>query len=62
MLVLPEAPATTGMFGEKELAALPDGAPVVDVGRGRTLDSAALPAGTRGGRLRAALDVTDPRR
>lgn len=60
VLVLPETPATTGMFGQKELAALPDGALVVNVGRGRTLDSAALLAETRTGRLRAALDVTDP--
>jgi len=60
VLVLPETPATTGMFGEEELAALPDGALVVNVGRGRTLDTEALLAETRAGRLRAALDVTDP--
>lgn len=60
VLVLPETPATTGMFGKDELAALPDGALVVNVGRGRTLDTGALLAETRTGRLRAALDVTDP--
>ncbi|HWM39001.1 MAG TPA: 2-hydroxyacid dehydrogenase [Streptomyces sp.] len=60
VLVLPETPATTGLLGDKELAALPDGALVVNVGRGRTLDTAALLEQTRSGRLRAALDVTDP--
>ncbi|QBJ93255.1 dihydrofolate reductase [Streptomyces seoulensis] len=60
VLVLPENPHTVGMFGAKELAALPDGALVVNVGRGRTLDTGALLAETRSGRLRAALDVTDP--
>jgi phosphoglycerate dehydrogenase-like enzyme len=58
VLVLPETAETTGLFGAAELAALPDGALVVNVGRGRTLDTAALLAET--GRLRAALDVTDP--
>lgn len=60
VLVLPETSATAGMFGEEELAALPEGALVVNVGRGRTLDTEALLAQTRQGRLRAALDVTDP--
>jgi phosphoglycerate dehydrogenase-like enzyme len=60
VLTLPETPATTGLFGARELAALPDGALVVNVGRGRTLDTAALLAETAAGRLRAALDVTDP--
>ncbi|MFG2141011.1 2-hydroxyacid dehydrogenase [Streptomyces sp. NPDC048650] len=60
VLVLPETPATTGLFGATELAALPDGALVVNVGRGRTLDTAALLREAASGRLRAALDVTDP--
>ncbi|MGV9340838.1 2-hydroxyacid dehydrogenase [Streptomyces sp. NPDC003688] len=60
VLVLPETPETEGLLGAKELAALPDGALVVNVGRGRTLDTEALLAETAGGRLRAALDVTDP--
>ncbi|WP_432177576.1 2-hydroxyacid dehydrogenase [Streptomyces sp. NBC_00063] len=60
VLVLPENQATVGLFGPKELAALPDGALVVNVGRGRTLDTEALLAETVTGRLRAALDVTDP--
>jgi phosphoglycerate dehydrogenase-like enzyme len=60
VLVLPETPETAGMFGRKEMAALPDGALVVNVGRGRTLDTDALLEEARRGRLRAALDVTDP--
>ncbi len=60
VLVLPENPSTVGLFGAAELAALPDGALVVNVGRGRTLDTAALLAEATAGRLRAALDVTDP--
>ncbi len=60
VLVLPETPATAGLFGQKEMAALPDGALVVNVGRGRTLNTDALVEETRSGRLRAALDVTDP--
>ncbi|MFR0357673.1 PfkB family carbohydrate kinase [Streptomyces sediminimaris] len=60
ILTLPESPATTGLMDAELLALLPDDALVVNVGRGRTLDSAALRAETTTGRLRAALDVTDP--
>ncbi|MFJ9124060.1 2-hydroxyacid dehydrogenase [Streptomyces sp. NPDC102340] len=60
VLVLPENPSTVGLFGAAELAALPDDALVVNIGRGRTLDPDALLAETRTGRLRAALDVTSP--
>ena len=42
------------------LAALPDGAIVVNVARGRVADTAAIVAEARSGRLRFALDVTDP--
>lgn len=60
ILTLPESPATVGLMDAGLLALLPDDALVVNVGRGRTLDSAALRAETTTGRLRAALDVTDP--
>ena len=60
VLVLPENASTLGLFGAEQLAALPDGALVVNVGRGRTLDTEALLAEVSTGRLRAALDVTDP--
>ena len=60
VLVLPETPQTTGLFGADLMALLPDGALVVNIGRGRTLDTGALVEQARRGRLRAALDVTDP--
>lgn len=60
VLILPETPATMGLFGAAELAALPDGALVVNVGRGSAIDTEALTAEAVSGRLRAALDVVDP--
>ncbi len=42
------------------LAALADGAVVVNVARGAVVDTEALTAEVAAGRLRAALDVTDP--
>ena len=60
VLVLPETPHTAGLFGADLMALLPDGALVVNIGRGRTLDTGALVERARRGRLRAALDVTDP--
>src|SRR5690606_16960532 len=41
-------------------SALPDGALVVNVGRGSLIDTDALVDHVRRGRIRAALDVTDP--
>ncbi len=60
VLILPETPATRGLLGAAELAALPDGALVVNVGRGSAIDTGALTAETLAGRLRAALDVVEP--
>jgi phosphoglycerate dehydrogenase-like enzyme len=58
VLALPRTPATRGIVGAAELAALPAGACVVNVGRGGTLDETALLAELRVGRLAgAALDV-----
>lgn len=58
--VLPLSPATRGLLGTTALAALPDGAVVVNVGRGAVVDTDALLAEVAAGRLRAALDVVDP--
>ena len=60
ILTLPGGDATRHIIGESELAALPDGAIVVNVGRGPLIDTDALVRHTAAGRLRAALDVTDP--
>lgn len=57
---VPLTPETRGLVGAKELAALPDGALVVNVARGPVVDTDALMAELNSGRLRAALDVTDP--
>ena len=60
LLVAPHTPQTEGMISSRELAALPDGALLVNVARGKLVDTGALLAETSTGRIRAALDVTDP--
>lgn len=60
ILSLPGGDTTRHIVGEAELAALPDGALVVNVGRGPLIDTDALVRHTATGRIRAALDVTDP--
>lgn len=51
---------TRGLLDRKKLAQLPDGATIINVARGGILDLAALTAEVRRGRLRCAIDVTDP--
>lgn len=61
--LLPATPATRHAIGATALSALPEGAYVVNAGRGSTLDEAALLDALRSGRLGgAALDVfeTEP--
>ncbi|WP_369056076.1 2-hydroxyacid dehydrogenase [Kineococcus terrestris] len=60
VVACPLTDATRGLVDAAFLAALPDGALVVNVGRGPVVDTDALLAEVRTGRLRAALDVTDP--
>lgn len=59
-LALPGSDSTRHVIADAELAALPDGALVVNVGRGPLIDTDALVDHLRRGRIRAALDVTDP--
>ncbi len=60
ILVTPLTAETRGLVDKQFLAALPDGALVVNVARGPVVDTDALLAEVSSGRLRAALDVTDP--
>ena len=58
--ILPLTTQTSGLVDARRLGLLPDGALVVNAGRGRTIETAALVEELRTGRIRAALDVTDP--
>ncbi|MEP6797044.1 MAG: 2-hydroxyacid dehydrogenase [Lapillicoccus sp.] len=60
ILIVPLTPATTGLVNATFLTAMKDGSLLVNVARGKVVDTAALVAETGTGRLRAALDVTDP--
>ena len=51
---------TRGLLSRDRLARLPDGAVVINIARGGLIDLAALTNEVRCGRLRCALDVTDP--
>jgi phosphoglycerate dehydrogenase-like enzyme len=60
VLAVPLDDATRGLVDRAFLDLLPDGALLVNVGRGPLVDTDALVAATASGRIRAALDVTDP--
>ncbi len=60
IVLLPVTPATTGLVDARFLGQMHDGALLVNAARGSIVDTAALVAELQAGRLRAALDVTDP--
>ena len=57
VLALPRTSDTRAMFGAPELAALPDGAVLVNIARGRLVDESALVHELQSGRIAAGLDV-----
>lgn len=60
ILITPLNDSTEGLVDAAFLAALPNDALVVNVARGKVIDTDALVAELGTGRLRAALDVVDP--
>jgi phosphoglycerate dehydrogenase-like enzyme len=60
VVLAPLTPDTRGMFDARRLALLKEGALLVNAGRGAVVDTAALIDVVHAGRIRAALDVTDP--
>jgi phosphoglycerate dehydrogenase-like enzyme len=60
VLLTPLNEQTEGLIGAAELAAMPDGAVLINAARGPVVDSEALLAEVSSARLRAILDVTDP--
>jgi phosphoglycerate dehydrogenase-like enzyme len=60
VLMVPLTDATTGLVDAEFLSRMPDGAILVNAARGKVVDTDALVAELATGRLRAALDVTDP--
>ena len=60
VVVVPLSDSTRHLIDDAFLSAMPDGALLVNVARGLVADTDALVKHTDSGRLRAALDVTDP--
>jgi phosphoglycerate dehydrogenase-like enzyme len=60
VLIVPVTAETTGMVDAAFLGAMSDGALLVNAARGVVVDTDALVSELTSGRLRAALDVTDP--
>ncbi|MEV6249058.1 hydroxyacid dehydrogenase [Streptomyces sp. NPDC051742] len=56
----PQLPSTYRMIGAAQLAAMPDGATLINTARGSLIDEKALLPHLLTGRLHATLDVTDP--
>jgi phosphoglycerate dehydrogenase-like enzyme len=60
VVVVPLTPATTHLIDDSFLSSMHDGSLLVNVSRGQVADTDALMAHAGSGRLRLALDVTDP--
>ncbi len=60
VVLAPLSDTTRGLVGEAVIGGMKAGALLVNAGRGPVVDTDALVAAVRAGRIRAALDVTDP--
>ena len=60
ILILPLNESSQHLFDSRRLALMKDGAILINVARGKIIDTDALVAELRTGRISAALDVTDP--
>jgi phosphoglycerate dehydrogenase-like enzyme len=60
VLILPHTAQSDKLIGARQLALLRQGALLVNAARGPIVDTDALVAALQSGRIRAALDVTDP--
>lgn len=60
VLILPSTDETRGLIGSHQLALMQPGALLVNAARGPIVDTHALVGALRSGRVRAAIDVTDP--
>jgi phosphoglycerate dehydrogenase-like enzyme len=60
VLLVPLTPQTEALLGAAEFAVCKPGALIVNVARGKVVDTGALIDACGSGRVRAALDVTDP--
>jgi phosphoglycerate dehydrogenase-like enzyme len=60
IVIVPLSKATTGLVDREFLASMREGALLVNVSRGKVVDTEALVEAVGSGRIMAALDVTDP--
>jgi phosphoglycerate dehydrogenase-like enzyme len=60
ILILPHTPQSHGLFGAKQFELMAQGALLVNAARGPIVQTDALVAALNSGKIRAALDVTDP--
>lgn len=60
VLILPSTPESKGLIGRAQFALLKQGALLVNAARGPVVDTGALVEALQAGRVRAAIDVTDP--
>jgi phosphoglycerate dehydrogenase-like enzyme len=60
ILILPATAESSKLIGARQLALMPQGALLVNAARGPIVDTDALVEALNAGRIRAALDVTEP--